>query len=166
MIQKKICLLGGHAVGKTSLVARFVKSVFTEKYHTTIGVKIDKKTLSMGDRDVNLTIWDLAGEDEFGAVDIAYLRGASGYLLVIDGTRRSSFDRALNIQQRAEKKVGSVPFLALINKADLAAEWELTDTELQSLTALGWKVFHTSAKSGDAVEAAFKILTEAMLNHS
>lgn len=97
MIQKKICLLGGHAVGKTSLVARYVKSIFSDKYHTTIGVKIDRKTLLLGERDVTLMIWDLAGEDEFREIEISYLRGASGYLIVVDGTRRSTLDTALSI---------------------------------------------------------------------
>jgi len=163
MIQKKVCLLGGHAVGKTSLVSRFVKSIFTEKYHTTIGVKIDKKAVTVGEQQVNLMLWDLAGEDEFGAVEIAYLRGAAGYLLVVDGTRRATLDRALAVQHRAQKKVGDVPFLLLINKADLAAEWELSDADLQNLSALGWRILHTSAKTGEAVENAFLILSEAML---
>lgn len=163
MIQKKVCLLGGHAVGKTSLVSRFVKSIFSEKYHTTIGVKIDKKSVTVGGEQVNLMLWDLAGEDEFGSVEISYLRGASGYLLVVDGTRRATLDRALAVQQRAQKKVGDVPFLLLINKADLAAEWELSDIDLQNLAALGWRILHTSARSGEAVENAFLILTEAML---
>ena len=163
MTKKKICLLGAHAVGKTSLVARFVSSIFSEKYHTTIGVKIDKKTLFVEDQEVNLIVWDLAGEDEFGIVEISYLRGAAGYLLVADGTRRSTLDRAISIQQRAFKKVGDVPFLLLVNKADLASHWELNDTDLQSLVALGWRILHTSAKSGEAVENAFKILAEAMI---
>ena len=163
MIQKKVCLLGGHAVGKTSLVSRFVKSIFSEKYHTTIGVKIDKKSVTVGGQQVNLMLWDLAGEDEFGAVEISYLRGASGYLLIVDGTRRATLDRALAVQQRAQKKVGNVPFLLLINKADLAAEWELSDVDLKNLSALGWRILHTSAKSGEAVENAFLILTESML---
>ncbi len=166
MIQKKICLLGGHAVGKTSLVARYVKSIFSEKYHTTIGVKIDKKTLTAaGGQEVTLMIWDLAGEDDFGAVEISYLRGASGYLLVVDGTRRATLDRALAVQQRAQGKVGDVPFLVLINKADLASEWELSDSDLQNLSARGWRILHTSAKTGDAVETAFSILTDSMLTN-
>lgn len=163
MIQKKICLLGGHAVGKTSLVARYLRSIFSDKYHTTIGVKIDRKTLSVGEQDVTLMIWDLAGEDEFREIEITYLRGASGYLIVVDGTRRSTLDTALSIQKRAARKVGDVPFVLLINKADLADRWELSDTDLQNLTALGWRIFQTSAKTGEFVETAFKVLTEAMI---
>jgi GTPase SAR1 family protein len=60
MVQKKVCMLGGFSVGKTSLVKRFVESVFSETYLTTVGVKIDKKTVDLGDRAVNLILWDVA----------------------------------------------------------------------------------------------------------
>ena len=63
VLQKKICMLGGFSVGKTSLVKRFVASVFSEAYLTTVGVKIDKKTVHLGERAVNLILWDVAGED-------------------------------------------------------------------------------------------------------
>ena len=54
MIQKKICMLGGFAVGKTSMVARFVSSIFSDKYLSTVGVKIDKKTVTIDGCDVVL----------------------------------------------------------------------------------------------------------------
>ena len=65
MIQKKICMLGGFAVGKTSLVARYVTSMFSEKYLTTVGVKIDKKQVAVDGRDVTLMLWDIYGQDDF-----------------------------------------------------------------------------------------------------
>ena len=162
MIQKKICLLGSYSVGKSSLVGRFVKSIFSEKYHTTIGVKIDKKVVNTGAADVTLMIWDLAGEDEFSGLDISYLRGASGYLLVVDGTRRSTLETALSIQQRTVEKIGNVPFAVLVNKADLAAKWELEEADLEALAGRGWTVFRTSAKTGEFVETAFLGLAEKM----
>ncbi|MFN6951418.1 MAG: Rab family GTPase, partial [Albidovulum sp.] len=86
MIQKKICLLGAFAVGKTSLVARFVRSTFSDKYLTTVGVKIDRKDLDLPGTPVTLMLWDLAGEDEFNTVQMSYLRGSAGLLIVADGT--------------------------------------------------------------------------------
>ena len=65
MIKKKICMLGAFAVGKTSLVQRFVNSIFSEKYQTTIGVKIDQKLVQTGDTEVNLMLWDIHGEDNY-----------------------------------------------------------------------------------------------------
>ena len=90
VIQKKICMVGSFAVGKTSLVARFVRGIFSEKYLTTVGVKIDKRTVAVDDRQVNLLLWDLYGEDDFQKLKLSYLRGASGYFLVVDPTRPAS----------------------------------------------------------------------------
>ena len=87
MIEKKICMLGASGVGKTSLVSRFVSSIFSDKYLTTVGVKVDKKVVAVDDTQVTLLLWDIYGQDEFQTVKPAYLRGASGYLLVADGTR-------------------------------------------------------------------------------
>ena len=63
--RKKICMLGTFAVGKTSLVAQFVHDIFSEKYLTTIGVKITKKSLELGGQPIELLLWDLNGEDRF-----------------------------------------------------------------------------------------------------
>jgi small GTP-binding protein len=164
MIQKKICLIGAFAVGKTSLVQRFVQSLFSEKYHTTIGVKIDKKIVTIGDSEVTLVLWDLAGQDEFKAVDIGYLRGSSGYLLVADGTRRATLDCALDLHARAQSVVGAVPFRILINKTDLEPDWEVTEEDLTKITERGWPVGKTSARTGDNVEAAFLSLTQEMIH--
>jgi small GTP-binding protein len=163
MLQKKICLLGAFAVGKTSLVARFVKGIFSDKYHTTIGVKIDKKLLSVGAQQVNLLVWDLAGEDEFLQVRMSYLRGSAGYLLVVDGTRPATLETALQLQKRVEETVGQVPFLVVLNKSDLTNEWAITDEVIAALLAKGWEIIKTSARSGTEVEEAFLTLTKKMV---
>ena len=78
MIQKKVCLIGSFATGKTSLVSRFVKSIFSEKYLTTVGVKVDKKDIDLGGQLARLILWDLHGEDELQALRTSDLRGSSG----------------------------------------------------------------------------------------
>ena len=88
MIQKKVCMLGAFAVGKTSLVRRFVHSMFADKYLTTVGVKIDKKQLTHSGKEVLLLLWDLYGEDEFQRVQTTYLRGSSGLFLLAWVERR------------------------------------------------------------------------------
>lgn len=65
MIKKKVVLLGSFAVGKTSLVQRYVKSIFSEKYQTTIGVKIDQKIVNIDNTELNLLLWDIYGEDDY-----------------------------------------------------------------------------------------------------
>jgi len=164
MISKKVCMLGGYAVGKTSLVKRFVHGMFSDKYLTTIGVKIDKKTVQVDGRDVTLVLWDLAGENGFEKVRLSYLRGASGYLLVVDGTRRASLETALEVQRKAQLTLGDVPFLVLINKGDLREQWTVLDADVQNLESKGWRVLITSAKAGTAVEQAFLVIARDMVS--
>ena len=163
MIEKKICMLGAFAVGKTSLVRRFVTSCFSEQYQTTIGVTVDKKSMTVDGTPLTLVLWDLYGEDEFQKLRRSYLRGSSGYLLVLDGMRRATLDIALHIQQNATDTLGPVPFVVLINKQDRRAEWEITDDDLAQLDQRGWSFLMSSAKTGQGVEEAFTTLARAVL---
>jgi small GTP-binding protein len=163
MIKKKICMVGVFAVGKTSLVQRFVKSLFSDKYLTTVGVKIDKKSLRIGEEVVDLMLWDLQGEDEFQSLQVSYLRGSSGYFLVADGTREWTLDRAMTLQQKVQQTVGDLPFMLLINKADLSESWEIDEKRLSELVETGWSIMRTSARTGQGVEEAFNALAIKML---
>lgn len=163
MIKRKICMLGAFSVGKTSLVSRFVHSIFSEKYHTTIGVKIDKKTVRVGDEDVVLLIWDIYGEDDIQEIRMNYIRGTSGYLLVADGTRRGTLDVARRIRERVESNIGTVPFVLLINKSDLTDEWDVEEETLQAMRAEGWTVILSSAKTGEGVAEGFARLAETIV---
>jgi len=162
-LKKKICLIGAFAVGKTSLVRQYVYSLFSEKYLSTVGVKIDKKQLVMGGRELDLIIWDLHGEDDFQSVRMSYLRGASGCIYVVDGTRRVTLDTALRLRQRARNAIGPTPSILAINKCDLDAGWEIDPHTLQELAAEDLLILHTSAKTGQSVEAAFHKLAAMML---
>jgi small GTP-binding protein len=164
MIQKKICMLGATGVGKTSLVRRFVQSIYSEKYLSTIGVKIDKKSLRVGEEDVNLLLWDLQGEDHEFKIRPSFLRGASGYFIVVDLTRHETFVTAFSIQQMVEREVGPLPFLVLFNKNDLIDQFDILPTELEQMMNYGWKMYRTSAKSGERVEEAFQKLAEKMIS--
>jgi len=159
----KICLIGATAVGKSSLLTRFVSSIFRERYETTIGVTIQMRRVERAGRHFDLVIWDLSGEDEFQSVQTAYLRGAAGYLVVIDGTRRETVDTALHLQARAQSVVGDAPFVVVLNKSDLTASWELDASVVDGLERRGWSVVHTSAKTGQEVEGAFYRIVDAVL---
>lgn len=164
MIQKKVCMIGASGVGKTSLVAKFVHSMFSDKYLTTVGVKIDKKTVAVDGAEVMLMIWDLAGDDDYQRLQTSYLRGTSGYLLVADGTRAVTLDQVLGIQTRVAEAVGAqVPFLLALNKADLTGQWEIDEKRMTDLEVRGWKSFKTSAKEGASVEEVFVELGRRML---
>lgn len=163
MIQKKICLLGGFGVGKTSLVAQFVHSIFSDKYLTTIGVKIEKKGVAVDQTQVELVIWDIYGHDDFQKMRVSYLRGASGYLLVADGTRRATLETVDELQRLAEDALGRVPFVLAVNKADLRDQWQIDAAAIEERRRAGWHVVETSAKTGDMVEGAFSTLARDML---
>jgi hypothetical protein len=163
MIQKKICLVGAVGVGKTSLVARYVHRLFSDKYLSTVGVKVDKKVVEVAGTQVALMLWDLAGDDGFQRLNLTYLRGAAAYLLVADGSRRSTLDQAVEIRGRVARVLGAVPFLLALNKADLVHEWELDEARLASLAAQGWGQCRTSAKEGAGVDTAFQELARLCL---
>jgi hypothetical protein len=163
MIQKKVCMLGSFSVGKTSLVRRFVETIFTDAYLTTVGVKIDKKQLRVDDQDVMLMLWDLYGEDEFQKMRMSYLRGASGFLLVADGTRRATLDKALALKTEADKALGPVHSVIVLNKCDLIDKWEIDAEKEKELCGSGWNIVRTSAKTGQGVEEVFTQLARAML---
>jgi small GTP-binding protein len=164
MIQKKICMIGASGVGKTSLVSRFVSSLFSEKYLTTVGVKVDKKIVSTPAGEVTMMIWDLAGVDELQMrLPVSYFRGTSGCLLVADGTRRATLDTALELQQSVRATVGAVPFVLVLNKCDLQEQWEIGDAPLNRLGLEGCTLYRTSAKTGEGVESAFVALARLMV---
>jgi len=162
MIRLKVCMLGAYAVGKTSLVQRYVKSIFSDRYQTTIGVKILKKELELEGQPVTLLLWDMHGDDDFQNVRTSYLRGAAGYLVVADGTRGETLDKAVELHDLACAHLDSAPSMLLVNKADLQAEWELEEG-FEGRFAGEWPVLRTSAKSGAGVEEAFHELARRMI---
>ncbi len=163
-MKKKICMLGAFAVGKTSLVQQYVHSIFSDKYRTTVGVKIEKTTTEIDGTNVDLIIWDLHGEDEFQHVRLSYLKGSSGLIYVADGTRKATLATALNLRNIAQNTVGNVPFLLIVNKADLKDQWEVDDATLEEIKNQGITVLLTSAKTGTKVDQAFKNLTKTMMD--
>ncbi len=164
MIKKKVCMVGLYGVGKTSLVKRFVDSIFDERYLTTVGVKIDRKDVEVGGRSVSLAIWDIAGEDELAEFRVSNVRGASGYILVADGLRQASLEKALELHGRIVSQLGPLPFVLVVNKADLKAEWEIRPDALAQFGGLGCHTLETSAKTGDGVEQMFRTLAQDMLD--
>ncbi|MGZ3422830.1 MAG: Rab family GTPase [Polyangiales bacterium] len=164
MTQKhKVCLLGAAGVGKTSLVRRFVRAAFSEQYRTTVGVTIETKKVARPGHEVDLVIWDLSGEDEFQRVRTAYVRGASGYLLVVDGTRRATLETARALQARVVEVVGPVPWVLVMNKIDRIDSWDVDQHDVRSIGAKAGAVIETSAKTGAGVEEAFRALVDAIL---
>ncbi len=164
MLQKKICMIGDFSVGKTSTVSRFVSQAFSEKYLTTVGVKIDTKLIELPSKvQVKFILWDIAGNDALTTASASYLRGAAGYLLVVDGTRRPTWESAKKLQAEVSQQIGDKPFLVLLNKADLKEQWEIKQADVDLQLKQGWKMLKTSAKTGENVEKAFQVLGRLLL---
>lgn len=151
----KLCMLGDFGVGKTSLVARFVRSTFSAKYLTTVGVKVDSKEVALPGREpLKLVVWDIAGRGALDAPSENYLRGASALLLVADGTREASLASALQLLEQSRRILPQAEVALAVNKLDLIDRWEVAPATLAELRR-SLPVFETSALAGDGVEAAF-----------
>ena len=122
-ITKKICLLGDFNVGKTSLVRRFIEDKFSDRYLSTVGVKVSRKSVNLTTepdvRQVNFLIWDLEGKTKFKSITPSYLKGASGSIVVADLTRTETIENlSLHLQLFSQVNPQSKTIVAL-NKADL-----------------------------------------------
>lgn len=162
MLTSKVCIVGDFAVGKTSLAERFVNQHFSEDYQTTVGVRIDTKMIEspLLPMPQKLVVWDVAGTDQFGPVEFAYLRGAGGYLFVADGTRPETLEAALSLNEQVIDMYGAQPTALLLNKRDLDDQWTLSEDRVRALASHFESVYMTSAKTGDNVDAAFEALAE------
>ena len=167
MIQKKVCMLGSYAVGKTSLVRQYVDKIFSENYTTSIGVKVDKKNTQVGNTEVSLLLWDIYGEDSRQTVLPAYLRGMAGYLLVVDPTRPNTYKSALSLHELVKKTLGDKPFVLVLNKCDLKDNWQTPPQELaEAVAKLRDKAVaevQTSAKTDLGVDDMFDTIAIATL---
>lgn len=167
-VSKKVCLLGDYAVGKTSLVRRFVYDLFDEKYISTIGVKVSRKTVAVPREDgpfVELTmmLWDLAGSEDFSQMRGSYLRGSAGAILVCDLTRPDSLEATASYLADLHKVSPEAISILVANKSD-SPEQRLRLQEIRGLAdSLGIDWFVTSAATGDNVEEMFRHLARLLV---
>jgi len=158
---KKICLLGDGAVGKTSLIRKYVYDAFDDKYLATIGAKVTKKTVHFEDKGTNykctMMIHDIVGQVEFEKIHKQYYRGSVGAILVCDLTRKDTLENMGWWLESLSEVVGKIPILLLGNKLDLEDEFQVTfkDVSVQA-KEFGCPYFLTSAKTGENVEKAFE----------
>lgn len=161
-LSRKISLLGDFAVGKTSTVARSVRNTFSEAYLTSVGVKVDTKIVSDESGDLRLVLWDIAGANSLDQMRANYIGGSQGLLLVADGTRADTVDTVLALRDQAIRLLGrELPAVLILNKCDLAGEWEVPSERLREL-AQRMPVFSASARTGQGVEEAFAALASAV----
>lgn len=160
----KICVLGEFAVGKTSTVARCVSNTFSEVYLTTVGVKVDSKSLSLSaDQEVRLVLWDIAGSNTLDQVRTNYILGAHALLLVADGTREPTVATALGLRDQAQLILDrDLPSVLMLNKADLVGEWSVSHGRIRDVEH-ALPIISASAKTGEGVEEALRELAKALM---
>ena len=173
VITKKICLLGDFSVGKTSLIRRFVEGKFNDKYLSTVGVKISRKSLTIdGETDrkrIELLIWDLEGQTKFKSITPTYLKGASGSIIVADLTRIDTLD---NLSQHLElfTKINPHSWATIsLNKADLINQeklHKLVELYGNSRQEQVVETYLTSAKTGNHVNDLFQKLAQKIIKYS
>ena len=165
MIQKKVCMIGVFGAGKTSLVQQYVHSKFSDKYHSTVGVKIDRKGLELDGTPVTLVLWDIAGKEADEDIPPSYVRGAHGVIFVVDLTRRETWEELPALNRLVQGAAGDVPTVVALNKADIPDQWAIRADEAEGLASL-WSTVQTSAKTGQGVEEIFQRIARAMLGTS
>jgi len=159
-LSKKIALLGDFGVGKTSLISRFVEGKFSESYVTTIGLKVDKKMVDIGDKRLDLLVWDIAGNENPHKMPQYYLTGCKGIIYVTDLSRPATY---LSLRSQVEMVRGMMPdadFLVVGNKKDLY-EVSTLKTILDEYPVKPDLL--VSALSGENVEEMFLLLARNML---
>lgn len=160
-IRAKVVMVGAPSVGKTSMVRRFVHEVFSEDYVSTLGVKVDRKTVALPGAVVSMILWDIHGETETLQVPTTYFRGASAALMVIDGSRPETMETALRLGKSVSDVSPNAVVVPVVNKSDLEIDWPYLTA---ALTEAGFAApIAASAKLGDGVDEAFLSLAESLI---
>lgn len=167
-LSKKVCLLGDFAVGKTSLVRRFVYNLFDDKYLSTIGVKVSRKVIIVprdeGLTELTLMLWDLAGSEEYNMMRASYLRGAAGAIIVCDLTRPVTLDSLAGYAAELRRASPDARAIVVGNKADLSDQRQISDGQIVGqAAALQAPYYLTSAKTGANVEALLRHLGQILI---
>ena len=161
----KLVFLGEGAVGKTSLVGRYVYDSFEGDYLATIGTDIHVKMVNVDDTVVKLVIWDIAGQDNFSQLRRAYYMNASGAFFVFDTTRPETIERIDEWLNALFTVTGKIPLVLLENKVDLESAIEAA-MKSSVKEKHGVPIISTSAKEDTNVEEAFREMTRDILDKS
>jgi small GTP-binding protein len=167
--KKKVLILGDGAVGKTSLIRRFVVDKFADEYITTIGTKTTKKDVALDvggiTWNLSLMIWDVLGQKGYSEVQNSAFQGAKGVILVYDVSRPETRGSLVDYWiPRLWQVVGRMPMIIFANKIDLAEDANADRLQLEMMGELyQCPTCATSAKTGVGVEEAFLALGRELI---
>ncbi|XP_008320308.1 ras-related protein Rab-23 [Cynoglossus semilaevis] len=160
----KVVVVGNGAVGKSSMIQRYCKGIFTKDYKKTIGVDFLERQIVVNSEEVRLMLWDTAGQEEFDAITKAYYRGAQACVLVFSTTDRESFQAIDSWREKVEAEVGDIPTVLVQNKIDLLEETVIKNEEAEALAKrLKLRFYRASVKEDLNVNEVFKYLAEKYL---
>lgn len=174
-ISVKLVLLGEAAVGKSSLVLRFVSNDFQENKEPTIGAAFLTQRCTINDKTIKFEIWDTAGQERFANLAHLYYRNAQAALVVYDITKPSSFLKARHwMKELKEQSTKNITVALVGNKFDLILDEE-TGEEIEGARKVsieegkslaeeeGAIFFETSAKTSYNVSEVFMYIAEQLL---
>lgn len=171
-LSSKVIVLGDGAVGKTSIVHRYVTDKFQKRYTATIGVDILNKTVKISkdvsEYEVNLNLWDIGGQDSFKLVRGKFYKQAIAALLIFDLTNKKSFDNLNEWVKEALSNVEQqIPFVMVGNKLDLTDNRAVSPEEIQKKAKeLNISlVIETSAVTGEGIDKAFNYLANTIIDY-
>ena len=160
----KLLTLGNSCVGKSSIVIRYTENKFYSSYLTTIGVDFLRKVITVGNKEINLQIWDSAGQEKYNSISKQYYNKADGIILVFDLNSRMSFDGMMNWLEEIEVSTEKgIPIVIVGNKCDLTTREITTDEAYEFAETKNIPYFETSAMTGHNINEAINKLVEIAL---
>lgn len=160
----KVVVVGNGAVGKSSMIQRYCKGIFTQEYKKTIGVDFLERQIEVNCEDVRLMLWDTAGQEEFDAITKAYYRGAQACVLVFSTVDRDSFKAVESWKKKVENECGQIIMVLVQNKIDLIDQAVISKEEAEELAKrLRIRFYRASVKDDLNVSEVFRYLVEEYL---
>jgi len=152
----KVVIVGNGAVGKSSMIQKYCKGIFTAEYKKTIGVDFLEKRICVNGEDVRLMLWDTAGQEEFDCITRAYYRGAQACVLAFSCVDRESFKQVGRWKRKVEEECGNIPMVLVMTKMDLLYKAAMDSFEVEKMSRnLGLPLIKTSVKENLNVSKVF-----------
>jgi len=161
----KILLVGDPAVGKTSIILKYVENRFEREYKASIGIDFAYKIVEVGEKVSRLIIWDIASQERFAPYRSSFYKQTDGAMIVFDLTRVDTLEAVEAWMREVKENAGDVVVLLVGNKVDAKKKRVVTEADIESwIERYGCSYVETSAMSGDGIEEAFETITQAIID--